>query len=255
MNAKQKSMTESFFEYFDICYAGNQIQRDHVGRIRYRVYCEEFGYEPGESFPDGIERDDFDQQSLHCLVTHKTTDTPAGCVRAVLTRGDDPLPFEKFCSNSLDAEFFEHNPMPRESICEISRLAVDGFFRRRAGEKATRYGGGVNIADLSKREQRTFPLIAIACYLGAIAAGAGAGCTRAFAMMEPFLPRLLQHSGIKAAKVGQEIDYHGLRAPYYMTLEENMDSMIPELREFYDEIERFVAKGYQQSTNSQLPSD
>ena len=64
-------------------------------------------------------------------------------------------------------------------------------------------------------------------------------------MMEPFLPKLLGHSGIKAAKVGEEIDYHALRAPYYMTLQESMESMIPELSEFHDAIERFVARGYQ----------
>lgn len=246
MNLVNQSMSESFFEYFDISYAATQLQRDQVGNIRFRVYCEEFGYEPRSAFPDEIERDTFDAQSLHNLVTHKATNTPAGCVRLVLANDDELLPFEKFCSKSLEGEFFEQNTVPREGISEISRLAVDTQFRRRTGERATRYGGGLEVADISKQEQRTFPVIAVACYLGAMVAGNASGRNCAFAMMEPYLPRLLRRSGISTLKVGKELDYHGIRAPYYMTLEDAINGMNSELREFYEEIQRRMAPSYMQ---------
>ena len=136
MTARPTSFAESFLTYFDVALAQSQSQLEDVGRIRYRVYCEEFGYEPKENFPEGMEKDQFDANALHCLVTHKATNTPAGCVRVVKATGDDPLPFEKYCLDSLDGNFFENNPMPRETMCEVSRLAVDGMFRRRSGEQA-----------------------------------------------------------------------------------------------------------------------
>jgi N-acyl amino acid synthase of PEP-CTERM/exosortase system len=235
MTARPKSYAEAFLTYFDVCFATDETMKEDVGRIRYRVYCEEFGYEDKSAFPSGIELDDFDHQSQHCLVIHKASATPAGCVRVVRGNGNNLLPFEKFCSDSLDKDFFEQNQMPRESMSEVSRLAVDGLFRRRAGEQATRYGG-VHISDLSQQEQRTFPLIAVSCFLAATALTDLMDCNNAFAMMEPFLPRMLARSGIHFTKVGQDIDYHGLRAPYFVTTQAAVDNMAPELRELYEAI-------------------
>jgi N-acyl amino acid synthase of PEP-CTERM/exosortase system len=225
MNTRTQSFAESFLTYFDISFAGTPAQLEHVARIRYRVYCEEFGYEAGEAFPDDMERDDFDSHSLHCLVTHKASNTPAGCVRVVRPPGKSALPFEKFCSSSLDSDFFEANPMPRETMCEVSRLAVDGMFRRRSGEKATRFGG-VHVSELSQQEQRSFPLIAVSCFLAANIMADLPGRTNLFAMMEPFLPRLLKRSGIQFSRVGEDIDYHGLRAPYFVTTSAVKDGVV-----------------------------
>jgi N-acyl amino acid synthase of PEP-CTERM/exosortase system len=243
MTARPKSYAEAFLTYFDVCFATDAAMKDDVGRIRYRVYCEEFGYEDKDAFPNGIELDEFDKQSQHCLVIHKASSTPAGCVRVVRGIQDSLLPFEKFCSDSLDRNFFEHNQMSRESMCEVSRLAVDGMFRRRAGEQATRYGG-VHVSDLSQQEQRTFPLIAVSCFLAATALTDLMNCTNAFAMMEPFLPRMLSRSGINFTKVGQDIDYHGLRAPYFVTTQAAVGNMAPELRELYDAIRTHVKSDF-----------
>jgi hypothetical protein len=46
------SLTEAFFNYFDVSLVTSVQQRDQVGRIRYHVYCEEFGYEPATGFPN-----------------------------------------------------------------------------------------------------------------------------------------------------------------------------------------------------------
>tara|TARA_R110001599_G_scaffold353742_2_gene596076 strand:+ start:61954 stop:62694 length:741 start_codon:yes stop_codon:yes gene_type:complete len=235
MTARPESYAEAFLSYFDIYFVSTPAMLDDLARIRYRVYCEEFGYEDKSAFPDGLELDEFDSQALHCMVVHKGSGTPAGCVRVVKTVGDAPLPFEKYCSDSLDANFFRINHMPRETMCEVSRLAVDGPFRRRAGEQATRYGG-IHISDLSQQEKRTFPLIAVSCFLAATALTDLMSNTNAFAMMEPFLPRMLARSGIKFTKVGQDIDYHGLRAPYFVTTQSAVGNMVPDLKELYDAI-------------------
>ena len=78
------SLTESFLRYFTICLATTPAQKESVYKIRYRVYCEEFGYEPVDRFPDRMEYDAYDKDALHCLITHKSSGMPAGCVRLIL---------------------------------------------------------------------------------------------------------------------------------------------------------------------------
>lgn len=244
MGKMQYPLGENFLSYFDIALARTAAQKSEVYGIRYRVYCEEFGYEPTESFPDHEEKDPFDAASLHAVVTHKGSGLSAGCVRLVSPAspdGSDLLPFEKNCGDSLDRAFVESLNLERDSLCEISRLAVDGTFRRRSGEKITRFGE-VEGLDCSQQERRTFSMIAVACFLAATALTNMAGRTNVFAMMEPFLPRLLKRSGIVFRRAGEDIDYHGLRAPYFITTQSALDNMRPDLKELYDEIQRRVSQ-------------
>ena len=81
MPEKMKSLLDDFQQYFDLKLATTPEQRAKVYQIRYRVYCEEFGYEQAGSFPEQQESDDFDRHSSHCLVVHKSSGMPAGCAR------------------------------------------------------------------------------------------------------------------------------------------------------------------------------
>jgi len=242
----QLTLAAKFLQYFDIAYVVTEAQRHDVFGIRYSVYCDEFGYEPVHLFPDHEERDEFDSNAIHVLITHKTSGTPAGCVRLVTpigSKGSDLLPFEKHCESSLDTEFIRSLNLDRGTVCEISRLAVDGPFRRRAGEKVTRYGE-VEGMDWTKQERRTFSMIAVACFLAATALTDLTGRTNVFAMMEPFLPRLLKRSGIEFQRAGKDIDYHGLRAPYFITTQSAVENMRADLKELYCEIYRIIQQDY-----------
>lgn len=239
-------LSENFLRYFDVAFAGTDALKSAVFGIRYNVYCDEFGYEPAEAFPDHQEKDEFESYSLHALVTHKGTGRPAGCVRLVSPGGKDgvnPLPFEKNCGQSLDKAFIESLGIDRNSMCEISRLAVDGMFRRRTGEQMTRYGE-VQGLDCTEQERRTFSIIAVACFLAATAMTDISRRTNVFAMMEPFLPRLLQRSGIEFQRAGDDIDYHGVRAPYFITTGSAVDNMRGDLKELYTEIHRRISADY-----------
>jgi hypothetical protein len=81
VDSKKSSMVEDFQEYFDLELANTPEKLESVYRVRYRVYCEEFGYEPADAFPNQLETDEFDENASHCLVTHKLTGMPAGCAR------------------------------------------------------------------------------------------------------------------------------------------------------------------------------
>ena len=239
-------LTETFLNYFTVHLADTPQLREHAYRIRYRVYCDEFGYEDPARFPDRMERDEYDEQSLHCVVIHRSG-IPAGCVRIVPAEGEmehAPLPFEKHCGKAVDRQLIRTLVPDRSRLCEISRLAVDGAFRRRAGEAKTRFGE-VEAMELGAEEVRTFPLIAVATFLGATAMTELSGRTHAIAMMEPFLPRLLKRSGFIFQRVGRDVEYHGRRAPYFNCTEAALKSMRPELRSLYDAIHAQVAAHFQ----------
>ncbi|HDZ62150.1 MAG TPA: PEP-CTERM/exosortase system-associated acyltransferase, partial [Nitrospirae bacterium] len=214
------------------------VQKESIFNIRYRVYCEEFGYEPADRFPDKNEYDAYDDQALHCLITQISSGKPAGCIRMIPATDDKNgglLPFENACSVSLDTEYIQGLNLDRKTACEISRLAVDSTFRRRTGETQTRFGG-MEAMDCSHHEKRTFDLIAVAGFLAATALSDLAGQTNVFAMMESFLPRLLKRSGVIFQKAGKDIDYHGIRAPYFIRTQSALDNMRPDLKELYEAI-------------------
>lgn len=239
------SLAEHFLEYFSVDLASTLLQRENAYRIRYRVYCDEFGYENPADFPEQLESDEYDERSLHCVIMHHSG-MPAACVRLVPTDGDislDPLPYEKYCGDSVDFDFVRSLGLQRERVCEISRLAVDGAFRRRSGEAMTRFGE-VDAMDITRREQRTFSLIAIAAFLAATALTELSGRTDVFAMMEPFLPRLLKRSGIVFQRAGADVDYHGIRAPYFIRTQDALEGMRPDLRELYDSIRLQIVKPF-----------
>lgn len=232
------SPARDFDRFFQVILADTPELRAVAFRLRYRVYCLEFGYEPKDRFPDGQEFDAFDESSWHALVVHRESGDAAACVRlvpAVTARGNRLLPFEKNCLQHLNRERIEALNVPRETVCEISRLAVDRSFRRRRGEELTRFGYAHHF-DFTKEEARILPLIAVSAYLAATALTELTSRRNVFAMMETFLPRLMSRVGIRFEKVGDDIDYHGLRAPYFIRTESALESMAGDLTALYEGI-------------------
>jgi N-acyl amino acid synthase of PEP-CTERM/exosortase system len=242
------SLFMDFASYFDLSLALTPEQRASVYQVRYHVYCEEFGYEPVESFRNGQETDDYDDKSIHCLVTHRATNRPAGCVRLVLVEGEDHMPMEDHAGESIDAAFMSRFSDQRNSICEISRLAVDGDFRRRRGERETRFGA-TETFQFAEREKRTFPLIAVSLFLASAAAADILGRKHLFAIMEPFLPTILRRTGVQFHRVGEDFDFRGVRAPYYANIEDLVRDAPDELRLCFEVVkQQFAASMFPEQT-------
>ena len=241
----EKPIAALFSEYFRVDLAKDVCLLDQVQYIRYRVYCEEFGYESAEHCPGQREKDEYDEKSVHCLITHRLSGIPAACVRMVPTPREHPesaLPFEKHCSDSLDRRAIAELALDRQHVCEVSRLAVDRNFRRRPGEHSTRLGNTSQFG-LTADERRTFPFIATAAYLAATALTRQLDRQNVFAMMEPFLPRLLRRGGIFFHRVGADTDYHGTRAAYFTQTRDVLDTMPEEIRDLYLVIEKQLFNG------------
>jgi N-acyl amino acid synthase of PEP-CTERM/exosortase system len=203
-------LQEYFHKSFQIVLADTNKLVQEVFRLRYRVYCEELHYESSEAFPDGMEHDTYDRRAVYCLLKHRTSKRFIGCVRVLLS---DPehieakFPFEQFLN--ISSPSFDFATLTRQTLCEVSRLAIISEFRRHKNS-AHRFGD----VQLTDTERFLLPSLSLGLYLAATAVTLELGIENAFAMMEPRLARHLQRFGLCFQQAGPLTDYHGLRAPF-----------------------------------------
>lgn len=241
------SLNTHFASYFRIVFAHTTERLEDVYRIRYDVYCREFHYEYEEKYPSLMEQDNYDAFSLHCLVVHRATNMPAGCVRLVKVPRNNlevTLPLEAVCGDSLRMSPSYPKQSHRSNFCEISRLAVHTAFRRRLGESKSPLGSSAAALDIetSALERRTFPLISIALIAASTAFMVLSERGHLFVMIERWLSRLLRRLGLQFEQIGDFMDYHGPRAPHHITAEQIFQGMRGELKEIYDLVHQSLAE-------------
>jgi len=245
MTAQSKDLLASFRSYFSVGPARSATELESVYRIRYRVYCDEFGYERKEEFPDQMETDEFDETSTHALITHLASGMPAGCVRICpgsIHGEPSALPLNKCCEKSLDPARVKEFAAPPQQTCEASRFAVDGAFRRRSGEGMSRFGE-ISSLILTDHEQRTFPLLSLVLMLAGVAMAELSYRPFMYAVMEPFLPRLLKRSGLHFLRMGKDINHHGTRAVYITDTRYFVHSLEGEMQKLYTWVRSELASG------------
>jgi len=109
---------------FEVVLADDQWSRHIHYQLRYQVFCLETGYEDPDQFPDGEEKDEWDDDAAHFLVQEKDTGQWVAAMRLVLPSAKN-LPFERRVSieSSLRRD--------QRRSAEISRLCMVGHYRRR----------------------------------------------------------------------------------------------------------------------------
>jgi N-acyl amino acid synthase of PEP-CTERM/exosortase system len=231
-----KQSLDRFLDHFAVEPATTARQRRETGRLRHRVYCEEFGYEP--LVADGIEVDGHDGHSLHCLIRHRRSGLPAGCVRLICAAESRSLALEEHCANSLHVHYMDRLGVDRDRVCEFSRLAAAPEFRLHRHLPRCAY---LDLPDCSEEERNCFALVTTATFLSAFARAELAGREHIFGMMEASLPRLLRRAGIRVTQAGDFMDYHGRRAAHFITLTEAVEGMHPDVHELYRRIRTHLA--------------
>ncbi|WP_019027141.1 PEP-CTERM/exosortase system-associated acyltransferase [Colwellia piezophila] len=249
------SISEHFTAFLQPYVAVDQKLKDEVFRIRHNVYCEELAFEDVRE--DGLETDEFDQQSLFSLIKHKPTETFTSCVRLVTSNGpDELLPIEKYCMDSITNEDLSPKRFNRKEIAEISRLAVKSDFRRRKADHFKGSSTGViSEVNYSETELRCFPFIAIGLYMAAATMGMNTGIRHVYVMMEPRLARSMNFIGINFQQLGKPVDYHGLRAPYYINPAIFMNNLSPGFKSLYKTIEKDICLQLAQADLASLKSN
>jgi N-acyl-L-homoserine lactone synthetase len=198
------SRLDQFQRYFSVKLATTPQQMDQVFALRYRVFCEELQLEPAELFPGHRESDAFDGHSRHCL---------------------DALRLD-------NAERFYDM---RAESCEISRIAVDHFFRRRCCQHVSTTAEQL-LEDCCDKERSSFSLIGVALALAGVAMAAVERRPYMLAMMEAGLPRRLRRLGMPSERLGGAVDYHGRRSLYLLDARQIVAQMDPQLASLYRSI-------------------
>jgi len=237
-----KNIAEHFTQFLEPQVAINDALRHEVFKIRHNVYCEELAFEAIKE--EGLEQDEFDPQSIFSMIKHKPSNVYTSCVRLVKSScAKELLPIEKFCIDSIQDKALHPSKFERHEIAEISRLAVKADFRRRKTDQFKGSAVGViSETTYSETELRCFPFIAIGLYMSAATMAIDTGIKHVFVMMEPRLARSMKFVGIKFHQLGAAIDYHGLRAPYYINPEIFMSNLSPGFKSLYHAIEKDIGQ-------------
>lgn len=215
------ALADKFAHYFDT-HVANTAQEKNLGyRLRHRVYCDEFHYLQPRHDDNGLEQDEYDPYALHVLLNHRPSGMPAGYFRLLLNSSMPQglaLPFERFCADSLYDHIIDPRQLPSHSYAELSRLVVPSLFRRRHNEQYARVPIGDN--HIEETDPRNYPMITIALLLAAGMLVEDMGMEYLFAMLEPRVARMLRQHEIPFFRIGNLIEYHGVRAPFFMRTHE-----------------------------------
>ena len=158
-------------------------------KLRYEVYCSERGFERPEDHPHGLETDCYDGHAIHLAAVKSDTGEVVGTAR-IIRHSFLGFPIERHFKIDKDLSHVQ-----RERIGEISRLAIP-----------KRYSCDYEIFN------EIFKQLCLA--------SRELGLTHWYAAMAKGLPALLKKRRIIFQPVGPEIDFHGVRAPYFGSIEQ-----------------------------------
>ncbi|SDM85808.1 N-acyl amino acid synthase, PEP-CTERM/exosortase system-associated [Geoalkalibacter ferrihydriticus] len=205
----------SYFDFVEI--KKNDPRIADVFKLRYKVYVEEWGFERAEDHPLGIETDEYDQQAIHIAAIRRETGAIIGTAR-LIPCSDMKFPIEKNMQMDRDVQ-----GELRIKTCEISRLAVSKDYRRRAGDNMI-YNGEVFSAQgmsIPEDERRSGENDIVLGLIRKICEFSGReGFTHWYVGMAKGLYILLKRRKMNFTPIGPEIDYHGLRRPYFGRVDE-----------------------------------
>lgn len=238
-------VSDTFSKYFELSVGTDAGSIESAQRLRYDVYCREFGFEREEDCPGGREADPYDVQADHCLIRHRPTGDVAGCLRLVRAGAIADLPIQHHAAPALVGASMHPAAVPDAQRCEISRIAVSAGFRRRAAEQESPLGTE-SPAAIDIPDARSFPLLAVALFMAARLMVLHRATPHVFAMMEPRLARMLARAGLDFQRLGPVIEYHGPRAAYYIhyTRQAHEASLVPlrpDLLDLFRAVERQLA--------------
>jgi len=185
---------------------------EDVFRLRYQVYCKERQFLSESDYPQGAEKDAFDDFAIH-FGAFDGTGKLVGAVRLILS--ECPVFQIEQRVPSVASALGESLPL-RGECAEISRLTISKEFRRSlssglsGGPDALAHRAGYVIRKVSPIALGLCHLLYVECLEQQIG--------YCLALMERPLELLLRLHGFVFRRVGPEIDYFGPVAPYIIDI-------------------------------------
>ncbi|MDN3517175.1 PEP-CTERM/exosortase system-associated acyltransferase [Aquisalimonas lutea] len=177
----------------------NPASQELAFRLRHQVYCKERGFEPDDSFPDGLERDEHDDRALQILVRNRLCGSPLGVSRVVL---DDPgaqrsLPVETHGCTAVRERLARLRAMEYVQLAEISRFAVTRNLNRVVESQQDVGSAHVSMGVIAMIFAQSWRY----------------GVTHWVGLLDASLPRFLRRLGITCQPIGSVIEFRGTRQP------------------------------------------
>jgi len=238
-----------FRDFFEVVPADTPELLEEVFRLRYQVYCLETKFEDSSNFSDGLERDEFDERSVHGLLRHRRSGIYAGTVRLVLP---DPgnlasLPLHGVTNHPL---FYDNNRFAPSKVAEVSRFAISKSFRQRLDEFQSPSAAGSfdpeRERQYKEQELKVLPHIVLGLFISMLQLSRDLGIQEWFCVMEKALVRLLDRYSLHFEPVGPAVEYHGLRQPCVA----NIDEFLLRAKAERPEIWELITESEAESTSS-----
>ena len=234
------NLAKNYHKYFRLVVANTEELRQAAYHIRHQVYCEELGWEPVR--PDRLETDEFDAAALHLLIQACDGGAFIACARMILADARDParpLPFEQACARSLDRAICDPARLPRQTIAEVSRLAVVSRYRRRKGDAGKPVS--VDEENFGSVANPRFPYIPVGLYLGTLELARLNGLNTLFMLTEPHLASHFGKFGVDITRIGMPVEHRGSRVPSMMRADAVLENLPRLVRPLYQAIAQDVA--------------
>ena len=214
---------------FEVILADDQWSRQIHYQLRYQVFCLETGYEDPAQFPDGEEKDEWDDNAAHFLVKERGSGQWVAAMRLVLP-SDQTLPIEKRVAieSSLRRD--------QRHCAEISRLCMVGHYRRRLQGRVMPCGsqlsgnprnGGVQSEML--KQQRTAEILQVL-----LKAAVAVSCERAIGYWYMLTTRSLAKIAsyvlpMDMKLAGPSCSHRGERYPFFVDVGQVIRGLMQEL--------------------------
>lgn len=196
---------------------GEELQE--VYRLRYKVYCDEWGFERPEDHPEGIEQDEYDEHSTHFVAFRNDTGQFIGTVRLIFD-SELGFPLERHCEVTKDLSGID-----RSRLAEISRLAVSKEYRKRLVDRIIfneeEYREPLDCPPPQQRRVNDYAIV-LGLYRCIYRESMERGITHLYAAMADGLYFLLRRNALLFEPIGPTVEYHGRRTPYICTLEKTI---------------------------------
>jgi len=246
---------------FKVIRVSDEKELEKLYKLRYKVYCEEWGFEKPEKYPDRQETDEFDKHAVH-FAAIDDSDKVVGTVRLILFSSDG-FPLEKHCDIDSSAE-----GVSGEDMAEISRLVISKAYRKRTEDKYIygpdeerriiggydrynystnnnyrrsndRYGNGRQsngrLRNEMAAEKRNRHELVTSLYKAVYHESKRRRLTHWYAVMTKGLVLLLNRYGIRFRAIADPVDYHGIRTPYLGEIQKIEQEVSDEKPEIYKE--------------------
>ena len=204
-----------------------------IHRLRFEVYCRECNFIRQEDYPQGIEKDEYDEQSVH-FAAIDPQGLVIGTMRMILP-GKLNFPLESHCPNIN----VNKNTLPRNNLAEVSRLVISKNLRRRSDD-AMYYGPQIEDKQGVDRDGSAFlrraKPMAFGLYRELYRESKKRDITHWYALMEKSLWLLLRIHGFAFEPIGEEVNFYGMVKPYLgqiAKIEEDVRLKFPKFFDYF----------------------